>query len=533
MANKIVKNNKKQQKSAGLEISGQLLEYVLAAVLLAVCVIVPLYLKNGYYQVGDAKFAAYKYIMIAGLMVLMALLVLYFCFWIKEKPVFRASVTDYFVLAYLAIVFLSVFAGGFYDQALWGYPGWCMGLMSQISFVLLYFFVSRYGKYWKVVLWVLCATSVIVFVLGILNRLMIDPLGYYKGIDDYYKTQFLSTLGQATWYASFLVVVLPIGMGVYMYTQKTWIRVVSGIYTFIGFCTLMTQNSDSGYFAMIGFVLVFFWFAVEELPKLYRFFEMAALFLAAGQLMRLMLVWKPNTLIYFDQMTRIFMYTKLPWILFVLIVIICAALKVAEKKWEYSVRIAKFIRNVIYALLAVLAVLAVALLILNAHEMLPQELSQRLYYTYFNWNDAWGNGRGQTWIFTAQMFADESFIHKLLGVGPDCYSAYALAYNSERLQQMWGGSVLTNAHNEWFNMLINAGILGATAYIGIFISAVKRFTGGRKETPLLVGIAACVVSYMAYNFFCYQQVLCTPFIFILMGMGEYFLRGKRNKISLS
>lgn len=29
---------------------------------------------------------------------------------------------------------------------------------------------------------------------------------------------------------------------------------------------------------------------------------------------------------------------------------------------------------------------------------------------------------------------------------------------------------------------------------------------------------------MAYNFFCYQQVCCTPFVFLVMGIGEYIWR---------
>ena len=44
------------------------------------------------------------------------------------------------------------------------------------------------------------------------------------------------------------------------------------------------------------------------------------------------------------------------------------------------------------------------------------------------------------------------------------------------------------------------------------------------EKGIRIGIVASMVSYMAYNFFCYQQVLCTPFIFLLMGIGEYMTR---------
>ena len=73
-------------------------------------------------------------------------------------------------------------------------------------------------------------------------------------------------------------------------------------------------------------------------------------------------------------------------------------------------------------------------------------------------------------------------------------------------------------------MLINGGVLGAAAYVGIYVTAAVRFLRGRGRIYLLTGIAASCVSYMCYNFFCYQQVLCTPFIFILMGIGEYILR---------
>ena len=117
--------------------------------------------------------------------------------------------------------------------------------------------------------------------------------------------------------------------------------------------------------------------------------------------------------------------------------------------------------------------------------------------------------------------------HRLFGVGPDCFNSYVMAYHGEEASLFWGEKMLTNAHNEWFTILINGGIFGAAAYAGIYVTAVVRFLRGRgKDLCLLTGIGAAVVSYMCYNFFCYQQVLCTPFIFILLGIGEYILRQK-------
>ena len=65
-----------------------------------------------------------------------------------------------------------------------------MGLFSQLSFVLIYFIFSRFMKDSPLVLSVLCAVSAYVFTVGIQHRLLIDTVGTYESLSDYYKTQF-------------------------------------------------------------------------------------------------------------------------------------------------------------------------------------------------------------------------------------------------------------------------------------------------------------------------------------------------------
>ena len=80
--------------------------------------------------------------------------------------------------------------------------------------------------------------------------------------------------------------------------------------------------------------------------------------------------------------------------------------------------------------------------------------------------------------------------------------------------------MLTNAHNEWVNMIVNGGIISAAAYLGIFASQLFRSLRENKDMAWLVGIAACISSYFFHNIFCYQQVTCTPFVFILIAIAE-------------
>lgn len=524
MSNKL-NRAKNSQENAGREIIGQIMEYLLAVTAVAICVAVPLYARDGYDQIGNAKFDIYKNIFRLGFVPMLILAVLYGVFWMREKHKCKLSLTDGFVLTYLACVFLAAFLGGFYQDALWGSYGWNMGLAAQVSFVLLYLFFSRFGKYYRPVLFILCAVSAVVFFIGILHRVGVDPIGFYRGLSDGQMAQFLSTMGQATWYASYLVVVLPVGIGVFLFTQNRIWRTVSEIYMVIGFGSLVTQNSDSAYFALAGFMLVFFWICVEKEETLRRFLAVCILFLAAGKIMYFLMQIKPNPELEYDFMTRLVLQSAFTWVLLGICLVLYVVLWKRKDK-EYPVQMMLWARKAVLVAVMFLIGGIVALIILQAGGYLPDGIAQKLSaVSYFTWDNDWGNGRGRIWRFGIRIFREENLLHKLIGVGPDCLSSYVSAYYSEEAELFWGQKVLTNVHNEWLNMLITGGILGLVSYGGIFVTAVRRFLEAKSRDMLLVGIAAAVVSYMAYNFFCYQQVCCTPFVFILLGVGEY-LYGK-------
>ena len=100
-----------------------LLEYATAAVMLAVCCFVPLYVSNGYYNIGEDKYAAFRQCMIWGMPVLCLLFIVHLIWNRKELQRPQMSATDIFVVLFLLAVCLSVVCGGFLPNALKGYPG--------------------------------------------------------------------------------------------------------------------------------------------------------------------------------------------------------------------------------------------------------------------------------------------------------------------------------------------------------------------------------------------------------------------------
>ena len=530
-----METNKDRTAGSGSEIVGRLIEYLLTATAVIMCLAVAFYAKDGYYQISNAKFTAYRNIMVLGCAVLFAALVPYASLWLDEHRKLKVSVTDGCVLAYLILSGIAAVSGGFCEDVVWGYTGWNMGFMSQLSFVLLYLFLSRFGKYYRLIVTVLCAAACGVYVIGILHRLSIDPIGFYEGLTNTQKAQFLSTLGQASWYGSFLAVTLPIGIGVFLYTgEKAW-RILSGVFVVIGFCTLVTQNSDSAYFGLCGALIIFFMICAADREKMCRYMGLLTLLFASGKIMYVLMLIRPNPEFKADFMTGVMWTSGVTWLLLAVCLPVTVWLYVMGRRTdspEYPATLMRRICRITPAAAVAVIMGVILVIILQTRGALPKIISDRLAdISYFNWNDKWGNGRGRIWNFSIKIFMEADIGHKLFGVGPDCFHSYVAARYSEEQVLYWGSKQLTNAHNEWMTSLMNVGILGTVSYIGIYVTAVRRFYRKHQHNLLLAGIAASCVSYMCYNFFCYQQVLCTPFIFLLMGIGEYILRKADQGIS--
>ncbi len=538
MSNKLASNKKankqsKQAEAETIEISGNILEYIVAILAIAVSVLVPLYLKNGYHGVGDCKYELYRGIMIAGLSITAVFLVI---FWLMSnfKIKDNLSVLDGFILAFSILMIISAIAGGNFKECINGYNGWYMGILMLLSFVALYFILSRFGKYYQAILIAMLGTAFITYVIAILHRLLIDPIGVYglgteAEISDYYKNMFLSTLGQSSWNSAYLCTIFPVGIGLYCIAKNELLRITSGIFTLVGFMTLVSQNGDSPYFALAGFMPLLFVLCADEARKMMRFFEVVFMFFLSTKCIALLFAWHTFEGLVLEKITSFVLYNKFMWFVAIGSVILWIVFMIFEKKKVYN---AKIVRGIGYGIIAIEVCIIVACIVIMrcfAKGILSEKMMTVVsQIPYLQWNEYWGNGRGKTWMFSVKMFKDMSITNKLFGVGPDGYAPYAYASYSEQLAQMWGEIKLTNAHNEWLNALINYGIIGVISYIGIFISAIVSFIKNVKKEPILICFTTTIVSYMCHNFFCYQTVCCTPFVFILIGIGAYICRKRKD-----
>lgn len=499
-----------------------------AVFVFALFVLYPLYFQDKYANMGDAKYDFFKTAYTIFIPVMLAASVCYL--FIKRKELSIKTIckemmlTDWFVLAYLIVCWISYGLSDYKETAFWGYDGWYMGVMTQTIFVLLYFFVSRWflwhWSYW----WFIAAPSAIVFLLGILHRFNVDPLGMYEGLDESIKILFLSTLGQATWYSSYLCIALPIGMACYWYRRELKWSLLWGGFLCIAFASVVTQNSDSAFMAMGGSFLVLFWLSFKSNEYFVRFWELAVICLISFKTIGVLQKIFSERAIRLEGLSTFCSQSKVTWVLLVLVVVIYIGVFWVNRKGRLHVEKFCVIRNILFALVPVFIVIVVACIYMTTTGKISGTFMNNI--GYFNFNEKWGNSRGFTWKFTMRMFGDYGIVQKVFGCGPDAYAGAAYAYDAASLQGFWGNSVLACAHNEWMNCLVDVGVLGLFTYLGSFVTAFLIFIKNWKQHPFFAGAAATLVSYFLHNFFCYQQIICTPIIFVVMGIGVALLKRK-------
>ncbi len=517
-----------------------LIRFLLSVVACVYCVflflVLPLAYRDKYFDIGAFKYDLFFYvtaIMLAISMILCLLLLAVKLAKRETDPVSliesfkKISVVDKAVLIYILACLISycmspynTWAVGYKDivnPPLKGFPGWGMGLLSQLFFAGIYFVISKFSDkgFRRIIMGSLYLGSLIAFIIAILNRFSVDPLGFYEKISPYYKLLFLSTLGQATWYSSFLCTILPVALAMFIYEKRTRYRSFYAFYIAVGSMSLVTQNSDSAYAALFAALLVLFSFALNRNNYFTRYFQLIIIILLSFRLAGILQSVFEDRAVLTDKLSMFFSRSPVMLVFTIIVLVLYVAYSMLQIRHDIVMSRIKAIRTLALVIAGILLVLCASILVLSAGGVTFSALEN---IHYLNFSDEWGNGRGFTWRITARMFKSFPLTNKLFGIGPDCYAEYAYEYSSPEMTAKWGAKVLANAHNEWLNTLFNLGIIGFTAYFSIFASAFVSFIRKKRIKAITLAGAASIAAYVFHNFFCYQQVLCTPYIFAIIGL---------------
>lgn len=429
----------------------------------------------------------------------------------------RWGSTDWFVLIYLVSVIISYIGAADRKAAFWGVDTWYMGLVAQLLFVGIYFGISRsYSekKHLKVL------TAVVGGIVGgivILQRFGIDVAHLYEGFSEDVKLDFVTTLGQVTWSSSYISILLIAGMGIYYLTEEKREKIFWGSCIGIGFATEMLLNSDSGMIAVLTAWMMMLWLAVGSRRRLLALTEIVVTALTATAVVGILERIFAERMIPID---AVYLKTAQSGAVYTLLAGAVLFYFLVKRDWihgDAKKRTVRILRGIYAALVCLGIVGVIVLFVLHGKGYFSGSPTEN----YFRFTIWWGNSRGFIWRTGAAVFADFNIWRKLFGCGPDCFTPYAYQLMGDAINEFWHNQIVPNVHNEWFNGLINYGIVGGAAYLGIFVSAACRMMKSAFDGKgtLIFGIGLAVAGYMVHNVLCYQQIVGTPLIFILLGTG--------------
>ncbi len=528
-------------------------------------IIFPFYYERGFSNIGTAKgrfyrIITYYYQLHSGIRIptfflLCAVGVIWLIIYVLRhggkkafsgyediKAVTKIDAVDIFAIAYLVLTILACILTPYRKYFFWGFPRWYMGLLFQISIIVIYILASRFWKWRKTVFILMMAALFLIMLLGLMNHFKIDPMGFYGDFTNGKKRRaFFSLIGQRTVYSGYVATLFPIGVWLYMDAKNNIIKSLSAVFLVIGFASIATCNASSSFLGLAGMFTVLFCVSFMDNRYMKAFLETVLIMLLSWRLVGILQNAFPDRTgdAGLESMMLFVTQRKEMWALILAVAAAYGAFLLLMRKNKIDVTKLTAVRNILIAFLFIFIALVVLYIILNTKELLPEKLRSSREYNhsenYLIFNGIWGNHRGGAWIASFRALSGalkDDPVRFILGAGPDEYYEIVMHYCGDYIKSIYNETVVNCAHNEWLDRFVNGGILGGAAYAGIFVSSffiMMRKTDKHRE---LAAILACMASYAAHNFFCYQRMTCTPYIFTLIGVGMCIVRyGKVRTIT--
>ena len=505
------------------------MQYLSYIYLIMLCSILPLYMKSGYYELGEAKAGCYIAVSLCFFVLISAVKTASYVRKLKagEAPIARAvsrslakddfSLPRFFICGVIFSSFLSFIFSVDKKTAFFGFEGWRNGLLAMLLsvFFLIVFVGYSYDKKWTVM------TALIVpaleFCLGILDRMGINLL-YIEGRDSGY----LATIGNINWYSGFLSIFVPLGMGFVIaarnkkvnfgWNKPKWLKIdvdifliASFIYTVIGLVALFMQGSDGALLILISAILLLLWITLEDWDSLLQFL---LIFLLVGISMTIVdfLMLFAGSSYNYDNNLLLSLCTGHVGLIVLAGTLFLYRLILLLKEIKVGFN-AQRIRMIYLVILCVSLMIAGVIFVKN-------------------FSDDFGNGRGIIWRMCLDIFMGLPDWQKLVGVGQDCLYPYAMSVEMWRnsFYNVFGSDILTNAHCELLTVLIERGLMGAVCYLGLFFSLMHGLLNVIKKERAATVYALPVISYFVFNQISFAQVMSTPYVFIIMGLAMSLIK---------
>ncbi len=472
------------------------------AYLAVVCFLLPLVFYRLYFDITETKHIFFM----ATAILYVLLLLMFYILSPARSSIRRDRSPNWIVLSMLVFFVCSVIAAFLSEHpqdVLIGRYNRYQGLLTISIYAALIFALSRQSFDLRYLEIALAASGSIAGILGVLNHFGIDPVGFMVNLSAADQGRFISTLGNADFYGSFLCIAFPVTFGWFCREKALAQRLLSTAALLAVSFGVMVAGSDSTALGLIIAALAFPIVLMHEKRSLQRYFIGWMLFACAALLFGI-------ASSFFTSVTYLSYFAvaiSKAQVALALLLVCGIALLVLQRKrnWEP----ARSRRRYWYALVIAMMVGSTALILLNTvFADLPLGKAER----YLRWSESWGTDRGKIWTYCVNLYASFSPAQKLFGGGS------GVLFYADQTNRVFQDAALDTAHNEYLQYLLTTGILGLAAYLSTLFFSIRSGLKVSTKCPAIRGLTIAVVTYAAQSVVNIAQPASTPLLFVLIGL---------------
>ena len=408
-----------------------------------------------------------------------------------------------FLFAFYVVSVTGSLISRYRGEAFFGENNRYQGLLTLFCYACLVFVLSRQeiNLRWPERAFLLSAS--IVSLLGVLNHFALDPFDFYSNLREMDRGRFLSTIGNADFYASYIGMAFAVSFGYFLRASGKRKQLLSAlILASVCFGTLVA-GSDSAALGLIAVaaLLPLLLFsdtaALRRMPLGWAIFFLCAFFfgLLSNALESATFLSSFVTVLYRPAVSLSFALCS---------ILLWFALKFAKPE-----RIARAKKPYALTLLSALLFGVLALVLLNT---ILADLPLGRLERYLRFSESWGTDRGKIWAFVLRVYEQLSPMQKLFGA-----SSGGL-FHADSIQPIFSDAALDTAHNEYLQYLVTNGALGLVCYLAVVFLALREGFRKSGREPVYRGLTLAVIAYLAQAAVNIAQPMTTPILFVLIGV---------------
>lgn len=407
------------------------------------------------------------------------------------------------LFAFFVVSLIGSLISRYPGEAFLGENNRYQGLLTLFSYACLVFALSRreIDLRWPERAFLIGAC--IVSLLGVLNHFALDPFGFYENLRSADRGRFLSTIGNADFYASYIGMAFAVSLGFFLRANGRHLRVLSALALALISFGAFVSGSDSAALGLIAVAVIAPLLLFSDAAALRRLSLSWGIFFLCAFLFGLLSSALASAT-YLSSFVTVLRHPAVSLPLAVIALAIWLSLRRVKQE-----RLSRVKKPYFFSLLSAILLGLLALVLLNT---LLKEVPLGDLEQYLRFRASWGTDRGKIWAFVLRVYAGLPTVQQLFGA-----SSGAL-FHADTVKPLFSDASLDAAHNEYLQYLVTNGLLGLCCYLAAIILALR--TGFRRSTgePAYRGLTLAVIAYLTQAAVSIAQPMTTPIFFILIGI---------------